>query len=620
MDPIKISGIANWPIPKTVKDVRSFLGFCNFYWAFIQGFANIAHPLNQLTWKDVEWTWGTVEQQAFDDLRWRVTAEPVLKQPESDKPFKLEVDTLGFAIGAVLLQHGKDNKRHPIGYYSATLIEAKWNYDIYDLELLAIVKALRNWQPFLAGSPHIITVHTDHANLQYWRQPQKISRHIAQEVAELAEYNMVLWHIPGKANGRADALSRHLDYDQGTCDNENITVLPDQMFIHSLIINEPIHEQKMSVIWKWMDAHRLKEFGGKWYKEGRLVVTGDAAEWRRIVKEFHDPPTAGHPGIAWTKDLITRSYWWPKLQKDVKDYVKGCAQCQANKINTHTHKAPLISNNDDSQDSPIPDCGHGFHHQTAPIWWMWHHPDNHRSGVYEDGPISSLLRNHHSRRSSPPISASGLQTIRIAHEDHQWLRYALYVQIHKRTLLSLRNHAEYLHSIPPPYGWTISTYQPMVGTIFTFLDQSQADQLDNLPISCGICTQHVVQRDNMHIPLSLTHGVWPESHVGNNQVAATPDHHKDGTDDGSMTDGIQCTTMGRRVMGTMETSTMVQRRRSGVARGMKHSHITPHHKVGTQTIWSLSHHQSTGTGDISTPSSRTVEYPPGVPHGSPYAI
>jgi len=69
MDPVKISGIADWPIPQTVKDVCSFLGFCNFYRAFIRGFANIARPLNQLTRKDVEWTWDKKEQQAFDDLR-----------------------------------------------------------------------------------------------------------------------------------------------------------------------------------------------------------------------------------------------------------------------------------------------------------------------------------------------------------------------------------------------------------------------------------------------------------------------------------------------------------------------------------------------------------------------
>jgi len=185
-----------------------------------------------------------------------------------DKLFELKVDASGFAVGAVLLQWGDDNKRHPIGYYSATLIEAEWNYDIYDLELLAIVKALCNWHPFLAGSPHIIMVHTDHANLQYWCQPHKISRHIAREVVELAEYNVVLRHIPGKANGQADTLSRCPNYDQGSHDNENITVLPDSLFIQSLIIEEPLHDQKMSAIRKWTDAHQLKEFGGKWYKEG----------------------------------------------------------------------------------------------------------------------------------------------------------------------------------------------------------------------------------------------------------------------------------------------------------------------------------------------------------------
>ena len=85
-------------------------------------------------------------------------------------------------------------------------------------------------------------------NLQYWRQPHKISRRIAREVAELAEYNMVLRHIPGKANGRADTLLRRPDYDQGSHDNENVTVLPDSLFICNLTIEEPLHDQKMSII------------------------------------------------------------------------------------------------------------------------------------------------------------------------------------------------------------------------------------------------------------------------------------------------------------------------------------------------------------------------------------
>jgi hypothetical protein len=116
---------------------------------------------------------------------------------------------LGFAFGAVLSQR-KDGKKHPIAFYSAMATEAERNYDIYDLELLAIVKACRNWRPYLAGSPHKVIIHTDHANLQYWRQPHKISQRIAREVLELLEFDIKLRHIPGKSNGQADALSRRL--------------------------------------------------------------------------------------------------------------------------------------------------------------------------------------------------------------------------------------------------------------------------------------------------------------------------------------------------------------------------------------------------------------------------
>ena len=75
----------------------------------------------------------------------QVTSEPILAHPELDKQFELEVDASGFAVGAVLLQKKDDRKRHPVGYYSATLNTAEQNYDIYDLELLAIVKALKHW-------------------------------------------------------------------------------------------------------------------------------------------------------------------------------------------------------------------------------------------------------------------------------------------------------------------------------------------------------------------------------------------------------------------------------------------------------------------------------------------
>ena len=176
MDPAKIAGIRDWPTPTTVKQVHSFLGFCNFYRAFIRGFSHLAKPLNNLTKKDTPWTWGEEQQKAFNTLRERIMSEPVLVQPDLTKQFEIEVDSSGFARGAVLLQQGADNKKHPIAFYSQTLTDVEWNYPIKDLEFLAIIYALLHWRPFLVGSLHDIIVHTDHANLMAWTQPQKISR------------------------------------------------------------------------------------------------------------------------------------------------------------------------------------------------------------------------------------------------------------------------------------------------------------------------------------------------------------------------------------------------------------------------------------------------------------
>jgi hypothetical protein len=260
MDPTKVSGIREWPMLTSVKQVRSFLGFCNFYCSFIRGFSHLARPLNQLTQKDTPWAWGTEEDKAFETLRTHVTSEPVLTQPQTDKPFELEVDASGFATGAVLMQRGEDNKKHPVRYYSATLNNAEQNYNIYDLELLAVVSALEHWRHFLAGSPHKVIVYTDHLNLQYWREPHKISRRVARQVLRLAEYDIKLQHIPRKTNGRADALSRRPDYDQGTHNNENITVLPENLFARATHIDKgPLNKeaQDEEELQLWVDPHGL---------------------------------------------------------------------------------------------------------------------------------------------------------------------------------------------------------------------------------------------------------------------------------------------------------------------------------------------------------------------------
>ena len=126
--------------------------------------------------KGQEFQWGTTEQCTFDQLKECITSNPTLAHPWLDEPFELEVDVLGSAIGAVLLQRQPDGTKKPIHFLSKTFDKAQCNYDIFDREFLAMMWGLRHSCPLLVGSPHKIIVRTDHNNLCYWRDPQKISR------------------------------------------------------------------------------------------------------------------------------------------------------------------------------------------------------------------------------------------------------------------------------------------------------------------------------------------------------------------------------------------------------------------------------------------------------------
>ncbi len=106
------------------------------------------------------------------------------------------------------------------------------------------------------------------------------------------------------------------------------------MFIQTITIETLQQEQRPSLVRKWVDAHRLKEFNGKWYKDGCFVITGDLDQKQAILCNLHNAPAAGHLGIARTREIVMHHYWWPQMAKDIEDYVKGCAQCQQNKVNT----------------------------------------------------------------------------------------------------------------------------------------------------------------------------------------------------------------------------------------------------------------------------------------------
>jgi hypothetical protein len=157
----------------------------------------------------------------------------------------------------------------------------------------------------------------------------------------LSEYNFEICHIKGTANGRADALSRRPDYDQGQEDNQNITVLPEQVFARAMEVLPDLTSQEESVLKPWVDPHQLKQHQGTWYKDSRQVVTGGIEAKHHIIQSHHDSPVHRHPGISKTVQLTERLYWWPKMRQDIMEYVKGCAECQRHKVNNRPTQAPL---------------------------------------------------------------------------------------------------------------------------------------------------------------------------------------------------------------------------------------------------------------------------------------
>jgi len=171
------------------------------------------------------------------------------------------------------------------------------------------------------------------------------------------EYNFILRHIPGTTNTRADALSRRSNNEEAKEDNNDVIVLPSEVFTNTTYTSlskidtqcqkeQITHEDEIKT---WIDHHNLHKHDQLWWKNDTLVVVGNNDLRRGVIQSFHDPPSMGHPGIANTYALTQRDYWWPNMKKDVEEYVKGCASCQANKINTHRqnlHLVPITTNTD----------------------------------------------------------------------------------------------------------------------------------------------------------------------------------------------------------------------------------------------------------------------------------
>jgi RNase H-like domain found in reverse transcriptase/Integrase zinc binding domain len=288
--------------------------------------------------------------------------QPVLKQPDFTKPFAVFTDASAYGVGAILSQEGGPNaqnrtKHHPIAYYSATFTETGRNYDVYDRELLAIMKAITHWQPYLIWTKEPFKIFTDHANLLHWKSPQKLNRRTARWHGELQDYNFTLHHVPGKNHTAADVLSRPSGTDTGKSDNQQMVMLPEPLFIRIADEDSPgsvehfitvVQNNNRTLMKEWEDTFPIERVDGPngslWrdISEHHLIVPPDQGLKREIMYTWHEGPLNGHPGRDETIRRVNKEYFWPGARAWITEYVKGCATCQQNKNLTHRIKTPLF--------------------------------------------------------------------------------------------------------------------------------------------------------------------------------------------------------------------------------------------------------------------------------------
>ncbi|GKE52635.1 putative reverse transcriptase domain-containing protein [Tanacetum coccineum] len=201
VDPAKIESIKDLVSPKTPTEIRQFLGLAGYYTEFIEGFSKIAKSMTKLTQKGVKFDWGDKQEAAFQLLKQKLCSALIMALPEGSKDFIAYYDASKKGLGAVLMQ-----KEKVISYASCQLKIHKKSYMTYDLELGAVVFALKIWRHYLYGTKY--TVFTDHKSLQHILAQKELNMRQRRWLELLSDYDCEIRYHPRKANVVADALSR----------------------------------------------------------------------------------------------------------------------------------------------------------------------------------------------------------------------------------------------------------------------------------------------------------------------------------------------------------------------------------------------------------------------------
>jgi len=340
--------------------------------------------LTRLTHKNTPFQWTERHEQAFQRLKEMFTTGPILVQFDPDIETVVETDSSGWCIGGTLLQLQPNGMFHPCGFYSKKNSPAECNYEIYDKEMLAIVRCLENWESDLRSVKEF-QVRTDHKNLEYFMTARKLTERQMRWSLTLSKFNFTITYLPGKDNVRADALSRR-EQDMPKAadpriDDRTVQLLktghlkgfPPGTIVASPVrtaqqaqdLGPPLQARTIGQLSEleelWQEALQIDESYGKIVtclregkrklpadlklkvsiaecalnEEDRLLFRGrlwvpELEELRtKMIQGTHDSRACGHPGRDLTGAILARQYFWPRMYEDVRRFLRNCDACGA---------------------------------------------------------------------------------------------------------------------------------------------------------------------------------------------------------------------------------------------------------------------------------------------------
>ncbi|KAI3503855.1 hypothetical protein L1887_32310 [Cichorium endivia] len=340
VDPAKIKAVTEWEIPRSPTEIRSFLGLAGYYRRFIKDFSKIAAPLTALTRKGIIYSWTEKQNVAFEELKKKLCEAPILALPEGTEDFTVFSDASRVGLGCVLTQRDK-----VIAYASQQLKEHEANYPTHDLELAAVVFALKLWRHYLYGTK--CRLFTDHKSLQYFFSQKELNNRQRRWLELLKDYDCEILYHPGKANVVADALSRKEHEKVKRVKSlriEVVSTLVDELkkAQHEALSGGNVEGEKLgkkSLLED--DARGLEVF------QRRIWVPKHGSIRNLLLEEAHKSKYSVHPGSTKMYLDLKPHYWWPTIKRDVATYVAGCLTCS--RVKTE-HQKPYGS----LQPLPIP--------------------------------------------------------------------------------------------------------------------------------------------------------------------------------------------------------------------------------------------------------------------------